>query len=541
MGNAMLTYTRMNREHDVRAITVRELLGHVPFGLTLVAGADGLDRDVRWAHTIEVNDPAGWLGEGELVLNSGASFPASEAEQSAYLDGLAQAGASGLVLSIGTLASPLTETAVKRANELKMPLLTIAYEVSFSSIARFIANAQLESARDALESIHAVHQATLALAHEPASIDDTLKRLAAALTADLQVVDLARRTSLGGSQPDSPLDLDALYDAYSNHGNRMPSILRLPDRLTAVPVPARAAAALVAHAWAGRPPLAVLQHAAVTVAMAMQAVAAVRQIKRDRASLLISSYLMGATPCAQAMEGLAAVGLVEPPWVVLSASQRQIQRVRTSCVAAQMPVAWFTSQRGAELLLIPDTSCVHSIIKREIVAIDGVDAVGLSASVNDLAELETACVEAMLARRAVSGTGTDIRRYGSYQWSPLAPQTSSAAEAYVHLTLGPLLSQQTTKPWALPTLIAYLEHARSPSRTAAVLNIHRQTLVGRIATIERLLGLSLSTTGDLAKVWVALQLHDITGRESQNRQHSSVSNRRFHPAGVPTSANRARR
>jgi hypothetical protein len=48
--------------------TVRELLGVGPLRLTLVAGATGLDRPIRWAHAIELLDPRSYLRGGELVL-----------------------------------------------------------------------------------------------------------------------------------------------------------------------------------------------------------------------------------------------------------------------------------------------------------------------------------------------------------------------------------------------------------------------------------------------------------------------------------------
>jgi purine catabolism regulator len=39
--------------------------------LKVLAGRSSLDREVVWAHSIELTDPAPWLNGGELVLTTG--------------------------------------------------------------------------------------------------------------------------------------------------------------------------------------------------------------------------------------------------------------------------------------------------------------------------------------------------------------------------------------------------------------------------------------------------------------------------------------
>jgi purine catabolism regulator len=55
------------------------------------------------------------------------------------------------------------------------------------------------------------------------------------------------------------------------------------------------------------------------------------------------------------------------------------------------------------------------------------------------------------------------------------------------------------------TLRTFLEENRSWQRTSTRLHVHKQTLVYRVSRIETLTGRSLSDTGDVAELWLALQ------------------------------------
>ena len=51
--------------------TVADLLAIDELRLGLVAGADGLDRPIRWAHVSELKDPTRFLRGGEVLLTTG--------------------------------------------------------------------------------------------------------------------------------------------------------------------------------------------------------------------------------------------------------------------------------------------------------------------------------------------------------------------------------------------------------------------------------------------------------------------------------------
>ncbi|MDZ4266211.1 MAG: PucR family transcriptional regulator ligand-binding domain-containing protein, partial [Mycobacterium sp.] len=83
-------------------ITARGLTQVDSLGLTLVAGADAADRDIAWAHAIELADPTPYLTGGELVMTTGINLGTDAATQSAYLARLSSAGTAALAVDTGT-------------------------------------------------------------------------------------------------------------------------------------------------------------------------------------------------------------------------------------------------------------------------------------------------------------------------------------------------------------------------------------------------------------------------------------------------------
>ena len=101
------------------AITARDLAGHQALGLTLAAGAQAADREIAWAHAIELADPAPYLAGGELVMTTGINLgAAAAAAQRAYVQRLADAGTAALAVDTGTTLRAVPAGVLRAGNEL---------------------------------------------------------------------------------------------------------------------------------------------------------------------------------------------------------------------------------------------------------------------------------------------------------------------------------------------------------------------------------------------------------------------------------------
>ena len=104
----------------------------------VVAGANALDRPIRWVHNAGVPNAADWLHGGELVLTTVYNMPNSADEQADYLRQLADKGIVALVITIGMLVDEIPAHLRVLGDELCLPLIELPYQTRFVDIAKVI-------------------------------------------------------------------------------------------------------------------------------------------------------------------------------------------------------------------------------------------------------------------------------------------------------------------------------------------------------------------------------------------------------------------
>src|SRR3954447_13043966 len=68
----------------------------------IVIGDGSLGRQIRWAHVIEMPDPADLLKGGELVLTTGLGAGDDASHQAAWTSSLVEQGPAALAVELGT-------------------------------------------------------------------------------------------------------------------------------------------------------------------------------------------------------------------------------------------------------------------------------------------------------------------------------------------------------------------------------------------------------------------------------------------------------
>ncbi|MFI9827060.1 PucR family transcriptional regulator [Streptomyces sp. NPDC051913] len=120
------------------ALTLREILALDPVRATepeLLAGAEGLDRPVRWVHSSEVYEGANFLDGGELLLTNGFGLTDAEEEvRRRYVRELAARGAAGLAVEVGRSLPAMPAEVTDEARRLGLPLLALRRVVPFVRI-----------------------------------------------------------------------------------------------------------------------------------------------------------------------------------------------------------------------------------------------------------------------------------------------------------------------------------------------------------------------------------------------------------------------
>ncbi|KUF13438.1 PucR family transcriptional regulator [Streptomyces silvensis] len=114
-----------------RALELPGLRGGLP---EVVAGADRLQRTVRWVHAGEVPNMASLLKGGELLLTTGLGLGTRPAEQRAFVRDLAERGIAALVVELGPRFARLPATLVDTARAAGLPLVQLHREVPFVTV-----------------------------------------------------------------------------------------------------------------------------------------------------------------------------------------------------------------------------------------------------------------------------------------------------------------------------------------------------------------------------------------------------------------------
>ncbi len=115
--------------------TVRDIVENPTLETRILAGEKGIDRELTWAHSMEVSHPWEWMGSGELIMTTGRNFPADPEGQVFFIRNLDANGISGLALA-ERMTAELTPEAASAADALGFPVLETAYAIPFVLLAR---------------------------------------------------------------------------------------------------------------------------------------------------------------------------------------------------------------------------------------------------------------------------------------------------------------------------------------------------------------------------------------------------------------------
>lgn len=203
----------------------------------LVTGDTGLERRVRWAHVVAGREAPALLDGGELVLTTGAGWPAGPgeaAELNTLMRTLVATDPAGIVFELGTHfdATPpaLTEACIAHG----IPLIVLHRVVRFVQITQRVHQRVLAAQNEALEARAEVHAMLTELGLNRSPVDYVVDRIAATLGSEVVLEDAGYRVVAWSGADASVLD----HWAAPEHLVRG-AAPELPDGATRVPVEAQ--------------------------------------------------------------------------------------------------------------------------------------------------------------------------------------------------------------------------------------------------------------------------------------------------------------
>ena len=508
------------------AITVAELLNMPHLRLHLHSGAQGVERKLAWTHTSDLPEPWQWITGGELLLTNGMSFPADGPGQQELVERLVKAGASALAIGEQMYCPPLTEQFTEASNRLGFSVLLVEFPMPFVSISKVVAAANLLEQSDQLIRTEQIYRTVQRMVNAQTESSAIISDLSQILGCTIHV---CHRESAQPWYPSDPrldkLVAEALIESNARSLDVLAGAFAVPLsdgrelRLIGVPTQPSAVLALEMRP-SGRLDATLIQHAATVIALEMaQSLVRIEHDRRFGADLLFQ-LMEGRGDARSIRRQLMARGLNITRAVVVTITSPDVAKLRDLHIAL-----WRNRirnlvglRRGALYVLCVDDESVHDVV-RASVSNDAL--VGISAAVESIERVPEALREATWAVRAASGAVGLTFRYGDS--SPLFGIANlDDAKALVTRTLGALVTyEQAHDSDLLQTLEAFFENQRSWQRTADTLHVHRQTVLYRIRKIEEISGYDLSTTKDIAELWLALQARALIGLTETAPHHRS--------------------
>ena len=163
----------------------------------VVAGAAALDRELRWAHVIEMPEPDDLLKGGELVLTTGLGAGTRPEGQRAWIASVLAQGAAAVAVELGTtwreqLPAPVVEACARAG----VPLVAFRRAVRFVEITEAVHAAVLHRQFELLRRGEEIHKRFTELILQGRGVPEILAELAQAVGRPVVLEDAAARARL---------------------------------------------------------------------------------------------------------------------------------------------------------------------------------------------------------------------------------------------------------------------------------------------------------------------------------------------------------
>jgi Purine catabolism regulatory protein-like family/PucR C-terminal helix-turn-helix domain len=501
------------------SLTIREIVRIPNLRTRVYAGRRGEGREVRWAGVCELPDPTEWLGDGDLLMTVGLAIPRGAAAQRQWIEHLAGSGLSGIALcesgsvpGDGMRSPPLTDALRETADELGFPVLMVEHQVPFVALAHAVTDASSRGEHERLVKVMRLYESLRSSRTDAVSAPETLASLAETCRCDLRVIDRATLRPPFGGWPELTAEASrALADLLAERTEPLAAWVRFeagPAPAMALLIPTKNAEVMVAVGL-GEPldPL-LLQHAATIMAIEVERSQAERERARRLGGDLFRRMLEGRVGHETAAAMLVEHGCGAPPWIVAAtgaggpwphAAGADLHARLDAAGIPCLELEW----GDAVYRLLEDAAAGREAIAELARELAGA---GISGPFTELEQLTAALRDARWALGAAVDSGVAVVDEIDDPDELVTPRSVAEAELLVERVIGPLQAYDRSHRSELErTLEVFLEENRSWQRAAARLHVHKQTLVYRIRQIEALTGRDLTSTADVARLWLALE------------------------------------
>jgi DNA-binding PucR family transcriptional regulator len=508
---------------------LRDLVDDPDLGLTLLHGADALDRSFTAVFTTDLLDPRRYLAPDVLVL-TGLMWRRDPADSDSFVRALADAKV--VALAAGEAAfGVVPDDVVQACRRHDVALVRVPVEVSFGRISDAVAAEHETEQGRLLATALGRQRRLLSAVADGRSLDELLALVGSDLGLTCRVLTTTGRQVAASDGPLGEADVDLISRTYLL-ADRLPATVELSDGSLAsiVAVESRLEQRLISwflvcdgdhRHWPDDVP-ATLGELASVVTLEHHRWDEARRYERRIADEVIALVATGQSSRAEVAVRITDLGAdPDGPFVVAAAARTEDSSGADATHAvlhdaglqvAEHPVTGVQAGRAVTLLTTTPAASherLRTLFNRLAAGIGrGRLAVGLSAGVN-LETLTGALDEALHAVRLAELRDDAVSVVTSDEIAShvllLGTVPDDVRRAFARRVLGRVLDYDAQHGGdLLPTVDAFLQADGSWTRCARALHVHANTVRYRIQRVEEFTGRDLSRLEDRVDVFLAL-------------------------------------
>jgi purine catabolism regulator len=498
----------------------------------VLAGAEALDRPIRWVHVTEDPHVSATLKGGELMLSTGMVLNEDRRETSIFVEQLADRGVVGLIIELGARMPEIPEWLIASAVEVELPLICLRREVAFVEITEEIHSAILAHQLTLFQRGEEVRNRFAAMASEGRGGDDILAALAEVANNPVVLEDHRRSLLFHASHGLDDRDVIAAWEAQREGSGTTAAI--------EVPVPRSSVGAGGRLLLLGmQSPISEFDRVAADHAAGIMSLSLLRAHQdelvgaRERGNFLVELVdgrltAREAANRAQALGFTSADKALMPLAIGIDSVPSQTRGNLWYTLRRELDGAGFSSLLGAharlaDVLLVvalkrPDlrdaTADRLAELIRRVASNQFPGAAPPTIAVGADCEWSTLKTEMLEACRTVeAGRGLPEQAWHDAAAPDLSRLLWNLGELpemqrFVEKRLGPLIAQDRRRNTALiDTLDAYCRFGGRKTAAAEALHLRRQALHYRLNRIEEVLGSDLDDEYTRLGLHLALRIH----------------------------------
>ena len=510
----------------------------------VVSGSAHLDREVRWAHVLDVTEVSGLLKGGEFVFNNGFGIGLEARTQRTFIRELHEQAAAALAVELGILyRRALPGPMADEAERLGLPLVALHRKTRFVEVTEAVHQRLMGEDFDQLRQADDLSRRLTDLILGGADVPELLGELARTLGNPVVLEDASQRVVAWAThQSDEELVLRAwedLLEAERRERQQVRGAVEAPIRLVHGPW-----GRLIALELDGR-----LDGMATTVVQRGAEAIGLRMVSRQQEDQLaahsrgawLAELALGRIGEQEAARRGAALGFERSSsrFVTAALARRPGETAESawaSWAALASDLRTRLSRAGMEALIGPHADVLLLLIDpggdaeldglaekvaQTVIgagARESLDENQVALAIGPFAEtwtdagrgLDRAARHAAVAAHEEPRLWHDARKIGL---NDLLHEMSSSPtlQAFISDRLGPLLdaTPERRRRELLHTLETYLRHAGRKTPAAQDLHIERQSLYHRLDRLQQLLGTDWHDGEDLLELHFAVRARQL--------------------------------